>query len=546
MASPALVMKAVDEPLDPEEGALGLLTATRAAEMGNEPEEEELQSSRSKIQSRAFWTMLILSTAGLLLFILCTHFPGRGSPVADAAIDEAHSKQELLMAPRTCPGTLPIAGLGQAALVNTKPDETVHSSGDQIEVQGASIIANMNGRAYFGDQCVESTYSASQYMSVPLLGNTLKYTIDMSGAGCGCNAAVYLASMKQNMDIGSCGDYYCDANSVCGVSCTELDIQEANMFAWRSTLHTSDDRGGQGFGYGGTGDLQSSWQDGQYGPGGSCIDTTRPFQVAVSFPTNADNTLHSMQVTLSQAGSPCPLSGAVSTYQVNGRDGMQEVTQALRQGMTPVISFWSADSMTWLDGKGDKGGACTNDVASQCPDSVRVYGFSYEQGATINQAAETPVTVPQAASSAIMTMPAEEGLDWAVFPGKDTFAFSNVHEMDAADINACKQYAQYNTIEAFVVWQGVCYFRAQSGPACRANLDDSSEATAYILRSSLGASSSASSDMTSAGWGTSATAANVAGGATGVPGWFQATDATGVTYYYNKDTQETSWTLPLQ
>jgi hypothetical protein len=477
--------------------------------------------------------------------------------------------------------------------VNTKDDQAVHSTGDQIEVQGASLIANMNGRAYFGDQCVENTYSAGQYMAVPLLGNTLKYTIDMSGAGCGCNAAVYLASMKQNMDIGSCGDYYCDANSVCGVKCTELDIQEANMFAWHSTLHTSDDRGGQGFGYGGT---SNTWQDGQYGPGGSCIDTTRPFQVAVSFPTNADNTLHSMEVTLSQEGSPCPLSGAVSNYQVNGRDGMQEVTEALRQGMTPVVSYWAADSMTWLDGKGAKGGACTNDVASQCPHSVRVYGFSYEQGATINQAAETPVTVPQAASSAIMTSPAEEGFDWAVFPGKDTFAFSDVHEMDAVDINACKQYARYNSIEAFVAWQGVCYFRAQSGSACRANLVDSSparpESTVYILRSSLRASSSVSSGMTSAGWGTSATTANVAGGvsdhpvdtkgcdcswirpghpgcshddvcankcraanpgacgpdaqATGVPapGWLQATDTSGATYYYNKDTQETSWTLP--
>ena len=71
-----------------------------------------------------------------------------------------------------------------------------------------------------------------------------------------------------------CGDYYCDANSVCGEACTEMDIQEANNHAFAITPHKCSgdcpsctcDRGGCGA------HVQN------YGPGGK-IDTTRPFQV---------------------------------------------------------------------------------------------------------------------------------------------------------------------------------------------------------------------------------------------------------------------------
>merc|ERR1719335_961100 len=102
-----------------------------------------------------------------------------------------------------------------------------------------------------------------------LLGKRFSYTTDMSGAGCGCNAALYLTSLPQSSSASDCGDYYCDANNVCGESCAEIDIQEANQYAWHSTLHTSQDHSGVGKGYGGGGKFWSGprdWTDEEYSP----------------------------------------------------------------------------------------------------------------------------------------------------------------------------------------------------------------------------------------------------------------------------------------
>lgn len=275
-------------------------------------------------------------------------------------------------------------------------------AGDVHVVQG-EIRPEMTGRAYFGDRCVEGKYSNHDYMALPLIGKTLRYTTDVGKAGCGCNAAFYLASMRQNLQPSKCGDYYCDANSYCGVKCTEIDIQEANRFAWHSTPHTATDRSGLAKGCGGGGRDwvgPREWNKNQYGPGAACIDTYRPFEVAVSFyagPAHwfwprilgGPETLASMVVTLSQNGSSCPLSVTISDYDGNtsisapfSGQAMSELYSALKAGMTPVIAYESGDSFLWLDGVGADGqGSCKRDYASACPreeDSVKFYGFSLE------------------------------------------------------------------------------------------------------------------------------------------------------------------------
>jgi len=187
----------------------------------------------------------------------------------------------------TCPGSIDIPGFGQVALVNAErnvpgepvgPVEVRHRGGRRAVAPGE------RGRTYFGESCANGTHNPSRYTAVPLLGRTLRFTTDISWVGCGCNAALYLVSLQQNSRVSRCFASYCDADSVCGVPCAEIDLQEANMHAWHSTLHTADDGSGIGAGYGGgeSWDGHRDWTMEDYAPNGICIETSKPFQVAVS------------------------------------------------------------------------------------------------------------------------------------------------------------------------------------------------------------------------------------------------------------------------
>ena len=79
-------------------------------------------------------------------------------------------------------------------------------------------------RVYLANSCSEASVpTAERYLGEPLLGRTLSVTVDLSRAGCGCNAAFYLVAMRRSPSPGQCdADYYCDANDVCGVRCAEV------------------------------------------------------------------------------------------------------------------------------------------------------------------------------------------------------------------------------------------------------------------------------------------------------------------------------------
>lgn len=294
-----------------------------------------------------------------------------------------------------------VNGLGSVSIVPAGWD-TPGQSGD-VSVVDDKIVTSMNGRAYFAWLCTPGVYDRNKYLGINFLGKTVHYTIDLSQAECGCNAAFYLTSMRQNRYATSCKDYYCDAHKVCGEACTEIDIQEANRYAFLSTLHAATDWNGQAGGFGGGGDAWSGprdWNADDYGPGARCIDTMLPFAVDVSFPTDTNGDLLAMEVDLSQPGSPCSLSVGLVNYTVPGNDtdhdgtqrrgsvqrskGMAEMTAALRAGMTPVVSFWKSEKMLWLDGEGADGqGHCTEDAPKTCGDSIIFGDFSiapYDSG----------------------------------------------------------------------------------------------------------------------------------------------------------------------
>jgi hypothetical protein len=266
-------------------------------------------------------------------------------------------------------------GHGKVALVPTGWKGDGATGGDNVKLDGPrGIRSHMNSRAYFAETCTAGEYDHKQYLKLDLLGKTMRYTTDLSGAGCGCNAALYLTSMGHNEHKSECYDFYCDANNVCGESCAEIDIEEANQYAWHSTLHTPYDHEGKPGGYGGGGpgwNGPRDWTKEDFGPRGKCISTTRPFDVTVSFPVNASGILDAMVVTLSQIGTTCQLSVSVNKYAGNA-----ELTKALKKGMTPIVSYWGSDDMTWMDGEGDDGnGPCPVDNARKCGDSVRFFDF---------------------------------------------------------------------------------------------------------------------------------------------------------------------------
>ena len=173
---------------------------------------------------------------------------------------------------------------------------------------------------------------------------------------------------------------YCDANSVCGVRCSEIDLQEANKHAFHSVLHMAEDGSGVGLGYGGGGSGWNShrdWTKEQYGPGSSCINTTNPFRVEVSFPVNNVNgkvKLQAMITKVSQDGCTLEASVEMDSYHFNGRSSADELTEALEKGMTPIVSYWSAPDMLWMDGQGaDHLGPCQEDNPDLCGESVQFY-----------------------------------------------------------------------------------------------------------------------------------------------------------------------------
>lgn len=122
---------------------------------------------------------------------------------------------------------------------------TVILNGGSVASDGSIVSAAPNGeRLYLGTSCdVNGDKPWDNLLNVKPLGKILSYTVDLSSAGCNCNAALYLVSMAQQRAFKSkkatCkGDpTYCDANSVCGSKCSEIDLMEANNHAFVSTLH---------------------------------------------------------------------------------------------------------------------------------------------------------------------------------------------------------------------------------------------------------------------------------------------------------------------
>ena len=215
-----------------------------------------------------------------------------------------------------------------------------------------------------------------EYVGWTLLGKTLAFTIDLSAAACGCNAAVYLVSLRQNRQPGNCGhDRYCDANAVCGVRCAEIDLIEANRYAIHMTAHTPNDGDGKGTGLGGS---FSTISPNMYGPGATMIDTEQPIRVSTYFGIDDTGSLSSIEVTIQgHTGRQLELKMADTAY-------VRQLHQAVKAGMTPTVSYWSDAHLGWLQDGVCPGwneiGEGINTQMDACGDHITVSHFQVYDG----------------------------------------------------------------------------------------------------------------------------------------------------------------------
>ena len=130
---------------------------------------------------------------------------------------------------------------------NNDPDAACRCLPEEIDLDlGSEFTMGFNTRAYLSNT---QMFDKDQYFTPNLLGGSLEYDVDLSQAGCNCNAAVYMIGMPAKNWDGSYrqgwsdGMYYCDAGNVGGAYCPEFDIMEANTFAWRAVNHHCTDNG---------------------------------------------------------------------------------------------------------------------------------------------------------------------------------------------------------------------------------------------------------------------------------------------------------------
>ena len=232
-----------------------------------------------------------------------------------------------------------------------------------------------------------AAYRGMPYSAWHLLGKTLSFTVDLSAAECGCNAAVYLVPMRSNAQAGNCGgDFYCDANEVCGVRCDEIDLLEANLHAIHATAHTADDGGGHGNGLGGVYGTTAFGPD-SYGPGAAVIDTRRPFRVSAFFDTDpTGERLTGIEMTL--LGE----SGGTLSFGMASKEYLGKITPSLRQGLTPTFSYWSSDELGWLEG-----GVCdAGGSQDACGEVLTVSHVEVHHGRTAPPPPATPASLSPA------------------------------------------------------------------------------------------------------------------------------------------------------
>jgi len=229
-------------------------------------------------------------------------------------------------------------------------------AGGGLKVSGTTTTLNHNSGGFVAGEC-DTGYKPTTPKRWTLLGRSLSFDVNLANVGCACNLALYLVQMpaynsSNTADPTSCGNYYCDANKVCGIYCPEFDIMEANNRAFQTTPHKCNAPSGNYYSScdgGGCGQNVIRINSNAYGPGGSfTINTQSEFSVNIYFGLNSNGQLNSVTTTLSQSGRNFQMTHDDSKC---GGGYLETLTDAFKSGMTLYYSYWGSDAntMSWLD-----------------------------------------------------------------------------------------------------------------------------------------------------------------------------------------------------
>lgn len=253
----------------------------------------------------------------------------------------------------------------------------VSTSGDTLTLKQYVGGNNVSPRVYL-------LGSDGNYEMLHLLGQELRFDVDVSTLVCGENGALYLSEMdatggrsQYNPGGAKYGSGYCDAQcpvetwrngtlntNSAGYCCNEMDIWEANANATALTPHPCNtntcDKGGCGF------NPYAMGQHGYYGNGGT-VNTLKPMTVITQFYTSdgtTTGTLSEIRRLYIQNGQI--IHNAVSSTGIDSitaswcsssdstaasLGGLTTIGQALSRGMVLIFSIWNDSSqfMNWLD-----------------------------------------------------------------------------------------------------------------------------------------------------------------------------------------------------
>ena len=239
---------------------------------------------------------------------------------------------------------------------------TATSSWERVVAIESAVQLGYNDRAYLVRECdtAGGDFSADLFATrLPMLDHAWSFTMDISTAGCGCNGALYAVAMPGvaadgTPAPGTSRDFYCDANNVSGIWCTEMDLIEANTAAMAATPHVCDAPDANGFVPkcdGGGCSMGTRLNATLFGPGAAfVIDTRFPFDVVTSYPVDASGRLAAVNTLVKQGAASFALPHTPGSC---GEHWTDALSAGIAGGMVPTFSLWgnsdSGSDMTWLD-----------------------------------------------------------------------------------------------------------------------------------------------------------------------------------------------------